>query len=346
MTASVPADQLAPAWLRRVGAISWRLLAIAGLATVTVWASVLLGTVTVSVLMALIVAATFGPMMRRLRARGWSATKASAAVTVSALLVAVGTLGLLAIAFIPELANMNRAIQAGMDELRSQLAAASVSPVIGAQIESAAGGIQSWVGSGLSDLVDAISFVVSVAVLSIFLTFFVLQDGERAWVWLLQLTTETKRERIDASGRAALDHVGGYLRGTALVSAARAASYAVFLWVLGVPDVISLAALVLLGGFIPYLGSLVAMAAVLLVALGTVGLPTTLILLLLMLAANAVIAILLRPMLNGRSVHLHPAIVLVALPAGAAIAGVIGVFAAVPATAFAVAIGGALVDAL
>jgi predicted PurR-regulated permease PerM len=346
VTAPAPVQDLVPAWLRRAGAISWRLLAIAGLAAVTIWVTVLLGTVTVSVLLALIVAATFDPMVRRLRVRGWSATAASAAVTVSALLVAVIAIGLLAIAFIPHIASLSRALQEGMDELRAQLAAVSLSPAIGLQLQSAAENIEAWVGSGLSQLVEAVSFAVSVAVLSIFLTFFVLQDGERAWVWLLQLTNSTKRERIDASGRDALGRVGGYLRGTAILSAARATSYAVVLWVLGVPYVLPLAVLVLLGGFIPYVGGFVAFVAVLLVALGTVGPQATLILLALLLIANAGIANLLRPILNGGSVHLHPAIVLVAIPAGAAIAGIIGVFAAVPATAFAVAIGGALVDAL
>ena len=346
MIAPAPADGLVPPWLRRIGAISWRLLAIAGLVAVTIWVSVVLGTVTVSVLLSLIVAATFAPMVRRLQARGWSATKASAAVTVSALLVAVITLALLAIAFIPELASMVVAIQAGADEARNQLAATSVPPTVGVQLQAAAASVESWIGSGLSELAGAISFVVSVAVLSIFLTFFVLQDGERAWIWLLQLTTARKRERIDASGRDAMDRVGGYLRGTAILSAARAASYAVFLWGLGVPDVLPLSVLVLLGGFIPYVGGFVAMVAVLLVALGAVGPQSTLILLVLMLVANAVVANFLRPILYGRSVHLHPAIVLIAIPAGAAIAGIMGVFAAVPAAAFAVAIGGAVVDAL
>jgi hypothetical protein len=59
-----------PAWLRRTGAICRRLLAIAGLAGVTIWLAVVLGTVTVSVLLSLIVAATFAPIVRRLRARG------------------------------------------------------------------------------------------------------------------------------------------------------------------------------------------------------------------------------------------------------------------------------------
>ena len=179
-----------------------------------------------------------------------------------------------------------------------------------------------------------------------FLTFFVLQDGEKAWVWLLQITTDAKRERIDASGRDALDRVGGYLRGTAILSAARAGLYAAFLWVLGVPEVVPLALITLFGGFIPYIGPFIAMAAVLLVALGTVGPQITLILLVLMLVANGIVNNFLRPIVYGRSVNLHPAVILVAIPAGAAIAGIIGVFAAVPATAFAVAIGGAIVAAL
>ena len=131
-----------------------------------------------------------------------------------------------------------------------------------------------------------------------------------------------------------------------ILSAARAAAYAVFLVVLGVPNVLPLAILVVLGGFIPYVGPFLAMAAVLLVALGTVGPQATLVLLILMLIANGIVNNFLRPIVYGRSVHLHPAIIIIAIPAGAAIAGIIGVFAAIPVTAFAVAIGGALVEAL
>ena len=126
----------------------------------------------------------------------------------------------------------------------------------------------------------------------------------------------------------------------------RAAAYAVFLVVLGVPSVLPLAILVILGGFIPYVGPFLAMAAVLLGALGTVGPQATLVLLVLMLVANGIVNNFLRPIVYGRSVHLHPAIIIIAIPAGAAIAGIVGVFAAIPVVAFAVAIGGALVDAL
>jgi predicted PurR-regulated permease PerM len=346
VTATTPADPVVPAWLRRTGAISWRLLAISGLGAVTIWLAVVLGTVTVSVLVALIVAATFAPMVRRLRAGGWSPAKASAAVTFSAFVLVAGTAALLVIAFLPDIAILVSDVQDGIDELRDQLAAVSVPAAISAQIALAVHHVEAFIGAGLGNVVEATTFAVTVGILALFLTFFVLVDGERAWVWLLQVTTQAKRERIDASGRDALDRVGGYLRGTAILSAARASSYAVFLYMLGVPQVLSLALLALLGGFIPYVGPLVAMVAILLAALGTVGPQTTLILLVLILVANAIVANFLRPILYGRTVHLHPAIVLVAIPAGAAIAGIVGVFAAIPAVAFAVAIGGALIDAL
>ena len=346
MTASVPADPVIPVWLRRTGAVSWRLLVIVALAAVTIWVAVVLGTVTVSILLALVVAASFAPMVRRLRARGWSATAASAAVTALTMLIAVGGALLLALTLIPDLADLVTAIRAGLEELRAQLEAASIPPVIGLRLEAAANAVRSWIESGLGDVVGAIASVVTVAILTLFLTFFVLVDGEKAWVWLLQITTDAKRERIDASGRDALDRVGGYLRGTAILSGARAGLYAAFLWILGVPEVVPLALITLFGGFIPYIGPFIAMAAVLLVALGTVGPQLTLVLLVLMLIANGVVNNFLRPMVYGRSVNLHPAVILVAIPAGAAIAGIIGVFAAVPATAFAVAIGGAIVAAL
>jgi putative heme transporter len=347
VTTSVPADTVViPGWLRRLGALSWRLLAIAGLAAVTIWLAVLLGTVTVSVLLSLVVAASFAPLVGRLRARGWSKTKSSALATALFFLIGLIILLVVALAFVPDLVTFVRSIKSGVAELRTQLDAISLPPAIGAQIQQVADGVEAWLSTALGNVVGVVASVVTVAILSLILTFFVLNDGERGWNWLLQVTTEEKRARIDASGRDALERVGGYLRGTGILAAARAGAYAVFLVVLGVPHVLPLAVFVVLGGFIPYIGPFLAMAAVLLVALGSIGPQATLVLLVLMLIANGIVNNFLRPIVYGRSVHLHPAIVLIAIPAGAAVAGIIGVFAAIPVTAFAVAIGGALVDAL
>jgi predicted PurR-regulated permease PerM len=140
--------------------------------------------------------------------------------------------------------------------------------------------------------------------------------------------------------------VGEYLRGTAILSALRAGIAAVILWLFGVPVIVPLALVVLVGGFVPYLGGVVSIAAIGLVALGAVGVQSTLLLLVLLVAATVVIARIVRPRVFGDSVHVHPAIVLIALTAGAVIAGIGGVIIAVPAAAVIVAMGGALRDAL
>ena len=49
------------------------------------------------------------------------------------------------------------------------------------------------------------------------------------------------------------------------------------------------------------------------------------------LVFNIVAGNIVSPLVYGRTVHIHPAIVLVAIPAGAAIAGILGMFLVVPA---------------
>ena len=98
-TAWAPA--LVPPPLHRAGAIAWRLLVVVALLAIVIWLSFLLGTVTASILVALIVGATFAPVTRGLRARGWSKAKASAVVTVSAVLVAGAVITLVILAFVP-----------------------------------------------------------------------------------------------------------------------------------------------------------------------------------------------------------------------------------------------------
>ena len=48
---------------------------------------------------------------------------------------------------------------------------------------------------------------------------------------------------------------------------------------------------------------------------------------------NIVTGNIVTPLVYGRMVHLHPAVVLVAIPGGAAIAGMLGMFIVVPAMA-------------
>ena len=83
-TAAPEGSGLVPGWLLRLAAIGWRLLATIALGLVLIWIASLLSTVTASILVAAIVAATFAPFVLALRDRGWSRIKAAAAVFLGA----------------------------------------------------------------------------------------------------------------------------------------------------------------------------------------------------------------------------------------------------------------------
>ena len=81
-TAPPTGTDLVPGWLQRLAAVGWRLVAAILLGLVLLAIAVKLGTVTASILIAAIVAATFAPYVLALRRRGWSRIKAAAAASL------------------------------------------------------------------------------------------------------------------------------------------------------------------------------------------------------------------------------------------------------------------------
>ena len=84
------------------------------------------------------------------------------------------------------------------------------------------------------------------------------------------------------------------------------------------------------GGFIPYIGSLITTALAFLVTVAT-GTPQDIaIMAIFTIVFNIVQGNIVAPIVYSRVVSIHPAVVLVAIPAGNAVAGVIGMFLVVP----------------
>jgi predicted PurR-regulated permease PerM len=339
-------ERLVPGWLQRLAAFGWRILVTLALAFVVIQLLIVLGTVTASILIALIVAATFAPYVLRLRARGWGRTKAAAVVSLVALAVLTLTFVLLAWAFLPYVGDVASALRAGGEAVGDWLTEVGAPPEVADLVNVAIDGLREIAASLVADLVGPIAALVTALILGAFLTFFLLQDGDRAWDWLVRPITGWRADAITSSGRVALERVGGYLRGTAILAATDAVSDFIFLWVLGVPLAGPLAVLVFVGGFIPYIGGFITTSIMVLVTLATNGPTDVVILLVLITVMNLLQGNVLAPLIYGKTIDVHPGLVLIALPAGAALFGIIGLFAALPVVAFAMAIAPSIVLAL
>jgi predicted PurR-regulated permease PerM len=170
-------------------------------------------------------------------------------------------------------------------------------------------------------------------VLMLFVTFFLIKDGERIWSWLIgALRTDTAR-RVDRAGHASWLVVVYYMRGTVMVAAIHALVVGIALWIMGVPLAVPLAVLVFLAAFIPLVGLLIAGALAIVVTLATKGWVDAVVLLGILIVEDQLEAHLLQPQVVGKMIRLHPLAVILSLAAGGVLAGIPGAVVAVPIVA-------------
>ena len=170
-------------------------------------------------------------------------------------------------------------------------------------------------------------------VLMLFVTFFLIKDGERIWTWLLgALRTETA-DRVNRAGHAAWLAVVYYMRGTVAVAAIHAIVIGLVLWIMGVPLALPLALVVFVAAFVPLVGLLVAGALAIVVTLATKGWVDAVILLGILIVEDQLEAHLLQPQVVGRVIRLHPLAVILSLAVGGVLAGIAGAVVAMPVVA-------------
>ncbi len=337
---------LIPTWLSNAAAIGWRVLVVFALIVVLADLAVILGTVVASILFALIVAVLFAPVATRLRGRGWSRTKTAGAVTLLAILV-IGMIAiLLAVAVVPLIPGIVEAIQSALTRLQADANAGGQGGQLGDALGQARSNAEAWIGAQLASLASWLATAVTVTILGSILTFFLLQDGDKAWVWALQATGDRRREVIMSSGDEALRGVGVWLRGTATQGAIDAATTFVFLSVLGVPAALALSIFAFFAGFIPYLGGLLLMTVLVAVTYASGGLAAAGVIFVAVILVHVLQTSVVAPRVFRGAVRMPRPAVLIALPIGAAMAGFMGLFLAVPAVAFGYAVAGSLIDVI
>jgi putative heme transporter len=337
---------LVPGWLRLLGAFGWRILVVVAIAVVIGTLAVRLSTVTLSIIFAALLAAAVAPLYRHVRVdRGWSTTKAAAVLSLVALSALVITVTVVVLIVAPYLVELVTMLHAGVAELTAYAASAGVPETATALLGRSIDATEAWITDAIGQLVGPIAEAVTVLILGGFLTFYVIQDGHKAWAIAIRDLDDWRQETLTARGVVALERVGEYLRGTALNAGVGALTTWLYLQVLGVPLAGPIAVFVFLAGFMPYIGPVVSTTFVLLVTLAARDLVATVILL-----ALIVVTSLYQRRLFSRYVRqtmpTQPALIVIALPAGAALFGLIGLIAAVPAVIVAETFAPAIVATL
>jgi predicted PurR-regulated permease PerM len=291
------------------------------------------------VLLGLLLATVLWPPVRVLRDRGVPGALASIGVLLLALLLLVGLVGGLAPQVTSQSQELADQVSGGLRELQDALIGPpfnlgqeqigqAVDDVIG-QLQANAQNIATGVLSGAA----AAGSVLLTFVLALVLCFFYLKDGPKFLPWTAGLVGPRAAPHVAALARRSWVTLSGFIRAQAVVGLVDAVFIGIGLAVLGVPLALPLAVLVFFGAFIPIIGAFVTGALAALVALVANGWVTALIVIGLVLVVQQLEGNVLQPILVGRTLDLHPALVILAVTAGGTLSGIIGAFLAVPLVA-------------
>jgi len=296
---------------------------------------------------ALMIPLAIGLLLSALMAPGvdrlvhWHVPRSAAVVLVliAGLAVVGGLLTFVVIQFIDGLPQLSAQVSDSLDQISEWLKQGPLhisADQINGFVDNAIKTIkenQSAITSGAITTATTIGEVLTGFLLTLFILIFFLYDGPGIWRFLVRGAPERVRDRVDLAGRRGFAALVSFVRATAAVALVDAVGIGIGLWIVGVPLVIPLAALVFLGAFIPIVGATLSGAVAVLVALVDEGPVTALLVLAAVILVQQVESHILQPLIMGRAVSIHPLAVIVAIAAGIVLAGIVGALIAVPIVA-------------
>jgi predicted PurR-regulated permease PerM len=337
--AIVPEQSRVPSWLATGAAWSWRLLLLAIAIYLIARVVGILYIVVVPCVAALLITALLQPLTSRLRRAGLPNMAATWLTLLVAAIVFGGLVTLVANRVSADYSTLLAETKHTVAQVQSWLAGPPFH-LKNNNVQKYLNNIPSYLSKHKSLVEGTVVTGGKIAseffgglVLMIFVTFFLLKDGERIWNWFLgAMRTDTAR-RMDRAGHASWLVLVYYMRGTVAVAAIHALVVGVALWIMGVPLAVPLAVLVFLAAFVPLVGLLVAGALAIVVTLATKGWVDAVILLGILIVEDQLEAHLLQPQVVGKMIRLHPLAVILSLAAGGVLAGIPGAVVAVPIVA-------------
>lgn len=188
--------------------------------------------------------------------------------------------------------------------------------------------VDQFIGKLVGMLTKVVDMVVLLTVIPV-LVFYFLKDFElikeyvKKWIpYSYQNDTRRLAESID-------DRLGKYLRGLFIVSLFVTVSSFIVLHLLHIKYALLLAIIMGITNIIPYFGPIIGLIPVIFITI-TVSVKKVVIVVISFFIIQLIEGNLLSPYVYGKSIHIHPIVIIFALLLGGEIGGVIGMVLAVP----------------
>jgi predicted PurR-regulated permease PerM len=318
---------------------SWRFLVIVLATGVLGWLVGYLSMVVIPVVVALLLAALFVPMVNRVHHGKLTRGPATGIVMVAGLVFLGAALTLVGQQVVEGFSDLSTQVVRGLEQIEAWLRTGPLNlsdqqlTSLLQQAQDAVTSSNEQIVASATSLGTALGQIVAGFFIVLFALFFFLYDGERIWTFIAGLFPAEARSRVDSSGRVAWTSLTAFVRATVLVAFVDAVGIALVALALSVPLAFPIGVLVFLGAFVPIVGALVSGVVAVIVALVAQGPVVAALMLGGVLLVQQLESHVLQPFLLGRAVRVHPLAVILAVAAGVLVAGVVGALVAVPVVA-------------
>jgi putative heme transporter len=338
----------APRWMRDLGIAAWLLVGITLLFVGLVWLLALTATITTPVIVGLILATVASPLVAWLHGKGVHRALGAALVLLGIVALAVLITLMVIGGIVSQETDIKAALSSAADTVEGWLKDAGVDSSGASSAnehtsQSVSATLSTFV-SGLSGLVSAVTEIAFFVVFTTFALFFLLKDGPTTRRFIDNHLGVPLNVAQTITGDV-INSLRRYFYGLTIVAAFNAVVVGGVAWLLGVPLAGTIAVVTFVLAYIPFIGAFVSGAFAVLIALGSEGTTTALIMLLTVLLANGLLQNIVQPIAFGATLRMNPLLVLIATIGFGSIFGMLGLILGAPLTSAAIHIFGDLGEA-
>ena len=338
----------APRWLRDLGFAAWLLLGVAALGFFSILLLDATSVIVAPVVAGFVVATVSSPVVAAIQRRG--VPRAAGAVVALLGIAALGFLILVLVVggLVSQTDQISSESSAAAAKLQGWLQDAGVSQSGAADATSSLKtdipNIISTFVSGITRGIEGLTSLAFAVSFTLFSLFFLLKDGPvmRRWVeHRMGVPHPVARTITDG----VIQSLRRYFGGVTIVAAFNGIVVGIGALALGVPLAGTIAVVTFVTAYIPFIGAFVAGAFAVILALGSQGTNTALIMLVIVILANGMLQNIVQPIAFGATLRLNPLVVLVVTIAAGSLFGMVGLVLAAPLTSAVVHISGELAHA-
>ena len=320
-----------PQWLRDLGLMSWFLVGILALIVAVTWIANITATIVEPVAVGGIVAIVAAPLVDWLQRHHVKRGLGAAIVVLSLIAIVVVVVGLVIGGINDHSGEIKSTINKGGDHIEGWFGNADANRTgpTRKDINHAVSSGGTTLLQGLAEGIRSLTSLIFFTTFMVFALFFLLTGGPgiRRWVDRHMGLPVELASLITANVMIAMRK---YFLGVTMVAAFNALVVGIGALILDVPLAGTIALVTFVTAYIPYIGAFISGAFAVLLALGSQGTHTALIMLVIVILANGLLQNLFQPLAYGAALQLNPLAVLIVTIGAGALFGMIGMIVAAP----------------